>query len=59
MSEPSPITREIQRLREQLDALLSTGRTIGDSEVMAISREMDRLVLLYYDGDSKAAGESD
>lgn len=56
MTNHTPITQEIQRLRSQLETLLANGRDIADSEVIAISHEMDRLVLAYYD-EGKAAAQ--
>lgn len=45
---PSPLILEIQGLRRKLEDLLESGHTINDPAVVAVSHEIDRLVLAYY-----------
>lgn len=44
------VIEEIKVLRQRLDNLLKGGRTISDREVVAVSQEIDTLVMLYYAG---------
>lgn len=44
------VIEEIKVLRQRLDSLLKGGRSISDREVVAVSQEIDALVMLYYGG---------